>query len=467
MIPRSPRRRLAAAASGLVAGGVAGLGLLAAAGAAPDLGARASGDATQPAVLEAAHVPPLLALPGEAAELRYDVYCVPAAEESEEGCEVEGVVYARPGASGGFRAFPIELDPAAVEGRYVARLPGGLARSPTGFSYYAVLRERRSGATLTVPAGGALAPQRSLPLARPVNIDLGRHRFGAVRAADARVAQARWGDGPEEVGLEPGPVAQPMGGASFDVAPSGTVTLLDEAHRRALRWPAGAAHPEPVPLAINGTLADLAVAGDGSIHVLETTAGKEGAPVLRSFSGQGQPRAVVPLAERTAAQLRLGPEGPVALQYPSGQWMPLQRGAAPLAVAAQRAAGTSGRPHPGGKEVVVLRSGNELRLALVGRQGVLQAWRLRSSTPLAEVQLAEPLAGGLLVVVRVYEEDRDEFAVLLLGAQGLVRRFSVPSADWAETAPLSRFRLSGSSLYQLGSTSAGVFVDRYDLGVSS
>ena len=42
---------------------------------------------------------------------------------------------------------------------------------------------------------------------------------------------------------------------------------------------------------------------------------------------------------------------------------------------------------------------------------------------------------------------------------------SLDSADWAESAPLSRFRLLGSSLYQLGSTQEGLFVDRFDLEV--
>jgi len=41
----------------------------------------------------------------------------------------------------------------------------------------------------------------------------------------------------------------------------------------------------------------------------------------------------------------------------------------------------------------------------------------------------------------------------------------VSSADWAEASPLSRFRLAGRRLYQLGSDPNGVFVDRYDLEV--
>lgn len=85
---------------------------------------------------------------------------------------------------------------------------------------------------------------------------------------------------------------------------------------------------------------------------------------------------------------------------------------------------------------------------------------------MAEVQLAEPVGSGLLVVARVYTDDRAEFVVLVLDEYGLAQRFALDSADWAETAPLSRFRLVGSALYRLGSTSAGLFVDRFDLEVA-
>jgi hypothetical protein len=116
--------------------------------------------------------------------------------------------------------------------------------------------------------------------------------------------------------------------------------------------------------------------------------------------------------------------------------------------------------------VVVLRQGNELRVATVSSGAVKRGWRITSSTPMAEVQLAEPLGKKVVVVLRLYTDTDSKFLVLVLGGTGLVKQLSVPAADWAETAPVSRFRLVGSSLYQLGSTPAGLFVDRYDLGVS-
>ena len=128
-------------------------------------------------------------------------------------------------------------------------------------------------------------------------------------------------------------------------------------------------------------------------------------------------------------------------------------------------AAESARPVSRTRDVVVLREGDEVRVALVGRNGVDRAWRLRSSTPLGEVQLAEPYGDGVVVVVRSYTDDRSEFTVARLGARGLVTSFSVAAADWAETAPLSRFRLAGASVYRLGSTPAGVAIDRFDLEV--
>jgi hypothetical protein len=102
---------------------------------------------------------------------------------------------------------------------------------------------------------------------------------------------------------------------------------------------------------------------------------------------------------------------------------------------------------------------------MISGQSMTRSWRLTSATPLAEVQLAEPVGQRLVLVVRMYEDDADEFAVLTLDRKGLVGRFTLDSADWAETAPLSRFRLVGRSLYRLGSTPTGAFVDRFDLEV--
>jgi hypothetical protein len=443
------RRRVVAGALGAALGLLAAAGLLAARSAAVVGGAGAA-----PPGVEATHLSPLLTAAGEAVTLRYDIYCV-GPDAPTEPCDAGGVVYARAGGSEPFEALPLRVDPAAVEGRYAVRVPDALLRS--GFSYYAVLRDRTTGASTTLPSGGPEALEQSAPLGpSAVVVRLGRHSFGSPRAADARVASARWGDGPGEVGLEErGPDATPIGASSFDVDASGRVTVLDEAHRRLLRWVPGASAPEVVPVNVRGTIGDVATGSGGTTHVLEPAAAGSLA-LVRSFAADGQEVSAVEVGQEVDA-LRLDADRPVVLEAQSGRW--LRPG---------RAAGAVGRPVGGGLRVVVYRPDpGELRLAVVNQFGaVARAWRIESSTPMAEVQLAEPFAGGLVAVVRMYEERRAEFVTLLLGPRGVTHEFSIDAPDWAETAPLGHFRLVGDSLYRLGSTAAGVFVDRYDLGVS-
>jgi hypothetical protein len=210
----------------------------------------------------------------------------------------------------------------------------------------------------------------------------------------------------------------------------------------------------------------MSVAADGAIHVLETTNGGRDTQLLRSFAANGASRGVATIAGR-ASQVRIDASGvPLVLQHPSSQWMPTARvdGRA-LAPSAQSLDATTARPLAGGNEVVVLRRGPEIRVSVGSPNGSRRSWRITSRTPLAEVQLAEVSGGRVVVVARVYTDTQDEFVVLVLGADGLERKLALDSADWAETAPLSRFRLRGSSLYQLGSTPARMFVDRFDLEV--
>jgi len=161
----------------------------------------------------------------------------------------------------------------------------------------------------------------------------------------------------------------------------------------------------------------------------------------------------------------MGPNGPVVLEHPSHLWAPVVADGVSLPAGDQLRHGRVGRPLRSGVEVVAYRTGDELRLALLSRGRIQSSWRITSPDHIGEVQLAEPFGDQVAVVVRVYDEHSDEFRVLVLDRHGLVQEFGVASADWAEAAPLSRFRLIGGMLYQLGSDPEGAFVDRYDLEV--
>jgi hypothetical protein len=457
---RSRRRR--GLLGGALAGGLAGLVVGAViAAAAPSAHEQGEPDVAVDSIIDAAHVPPLLTVPGERVTLRYAIVCPSPGDTPFGGapCDAGGDVYIRAGSSGPFARLPLRRTDDSLNGRYVLDVPPAIAGSPEGFSYYAVLRDEATGAAMTLPAGGADAPQRSLPLLRPVTIELGLHRFGSTRVAEDRVVEAPWGGALGQAGLSAPPGGLRIGPSSFDVAADGTVVLLDGVNSRLERWSRG--RVSAVAADLDGGVDDLAVAADGSAYVLD---GRGRPPLLRHLGRDGRLIAAEPVAERTWSQLRLGPDGPVVQQEPSEQWL---RAAPGLGRTAKSRSGRPGRPLADGSEIVVLRTAvGELRLARVVGGRVRAAWRILSDTPLGEVQLAQPSGNRLVVVVKTYTDTADEFVVLILDGRGVARQFSVPSSQWAASAALARFRLVGPSLYRLGSTADGAFVDRYELGVT-
>ena len=450
-----------------------GLGLAAATvwsflalGAIPGAQALTSAGGTIQPIIEATHLPPLLtAADDHLSALQYDIECAAPAIELESSCDIEGTVYVRTGASASFRPLALAVD-ASSGGRYAAALPADVADSTSGFSYYATIRDRVTGTTVTLPAGGASAPQRSLRLANPINVDLGAHHFGSAHPASAQVASASWGNSVTDVGIEEGPQLEPIGASSFDVDATGTVTVLDEAHKRLLRFASGApSTPLAVPVGIRGTIADLAARPDGGTYILESVADPGETPLVRGFDAAGHPNGTWHAAEPTASTLRIGANGPQVLEYPAAQWMPIANDARDVSATTQLAKGRSGRAVAGGREIVAQREGDEARVAIVDQTGVVRSWRIRSATPLAEIQLAETIGERVVLVLRTYTDTRAAFVVLVLSDRGLAHHFSIDPSEWAEAAPLSRFRLVGSSLFHLGSTPTGMFVDRFDLEV--
>ena len=458
----SLRWRLAALILGVVIGCASGI-------ASVTLGAAAAQRTgpEQRAVFDVTHLPPFLTMPDERAELAYDVHCAAGDDKgAEAGCEVRGAVFVRKAGRGSFERLALHArEPGSSARQLAARTPSSLSSQPGGFEYYAELEAPDLGERVTIPAGGADAPHVSRPLEDPVDIALGRHSFGEARRADVRLALAAWGDGPAQVGLEQGRQLGAIGPSAFDVDAAGTVSVLDQAHRRLLRWRKGAQEPIRVPLSIAGTIADLAVGKDGSTYVLESTAAPGRNALVKRFDDAGRELEAIETAERTSSQIRMARDGALVLGHPSHHWMPVTVGVVPASREVQLRHGRAGRALQSGGEVVLFRHANELRVAITSGRSMIRSWRLTSATPLAEVQLAEPIGQRLVLVVRLYDEDVDEFAVLTLDRQGLVGRFTLDAADWAETAPLSRFRLVGKSLYRLGSTPAGTFVDRFDLEV--
>jgi hypothetical protein len=405
-----------------------------------------------PAIIDAAHVPPVLTLPSEAVRLRYAIVCAPRRDGAP--CDGAGTVFIRRGSGGPFQPYALHRGEESKDGRYYLDLPRTIASSPDGFSYYAVVRDEATGATATIPSGSAAAPELSLPLRDENAVALGRHLFGAVREPDAAAVHARWGSATGEVGLAGSRELGFTGPSAFDVEPDGTVDLLDSVNHRVVRF---ARRRSTVELGFDPGLGDFAAEPDGSLDVLDPHG------VLHRFRSGGRLAWTQKLADRTWAKLD---RGGLVLQEPSEEWAPVASGGMPLARDEQRRAARPQRPLANGNGLLLARVGAaELRLAEVRGSTILRSWRITSETPLGEVQLAESVGSGLVVVLRAYTDDRDEFVVLVLGRSGLVQRFSLSSASRTETAPLARFRLARGSLYRLRTTDDGATVDRFDLEV--
>ena len=147
----------------------------------------------------------------------------------------------------------------------VAHVPATLTAGSKLF-YYAVLRDPSSGRSATVPVGGAERPQQVWIVDRFLATSLGAHRFGHLRTPDAIVARS----GPNGVGLTC--CADPPGGdgpSSFDIAPNGSIWVLDRLKHRLLVWRAG--HParpvRSVTLPRNLDISDFALGQNGTIFI--------------------------------------------------------------------------------------------------------------------------------------------------------------------------------------------------------
>ena len=284
--------------------------------------------------IEATHVPPLLTTAGETVELRYDAYCTPAQGVSPEArCAATGTVFARAGNSGSFQALPLG-DTGKAEGRFAAVVPTSIAGSPTGFSYYAELRNAGTGATTTLPAAGPSAPQRSIPMGAAIDIALGAHQFGGTVAADERVVETTWGTGAGQVGLEEGPEQAPIGGASFDVGANGRVYCSTRRTRGSSGSNRVKRRPPQSPWTSTARSPTRGRCQRPDPRPRERRATVRTARCFELFAG-GTPAGAVQVAEG-ASEVLMGPSGPVVHEQQSGQWMSTMASGQPLTVRPNR-----------------------------------------------------------------------------------------------------------------------------------
>ena len=403
----------------------------------------------------------------------------------------QGSLYVRSDLQRRFTRLPLTL-----QGRSTlqASLPARLIRGHK-LLYYAVLREPRSGRSVTVPARGAAAPQSAFVLGRAVLVRLGTHRFGHPRASGTIVARA----GPDEAAFEDTQEFH-FGPQTFLVGRDRSIWLHDGLNQRLLVWRAARpnAFERSVTLPFFAGDHDVALGPSGSIYVARAVGrGTSAYTALARLSGSGKLLWQARLAGEfwnsasfsvgSGSPLRVGPDGTLyCLAGMFGRlggepgWMPVATPAGrPLSVAQQRRrTDWPYQPVAGGLRLVsevytarVDTAPHEARFALVDRRGrVVRAWRVLSRTDINLNRTTPELVGGdLVVVLDATAQSRSgfkwEYVVLRLGRHGVRAHFSLPRAVWGDSV-LADVRIGPDGrLYQLGtSPTTGVVISRYSLG---
>ena len=404
----------------------------------------------------------------------------------------QGFVYVRSDRQARYERLRLKLGTSTSNGRHPRLstvLPARFARGHRVF-LYAVIRDPASGATATLPAGGASAPVSAWILHKPVVVRLGTHRYGHTRGANAVVARSD----AKHVGWALNRMP-PLGPATFLVARNDSVWLEDEVNSRMIVWRAGKPHTpaKTVPLPPGGASlgADVAFGPAGSLYVTRWESSSSVTRVLRvSANGtvvwQSRAGTSGPDSNVTAnPHLWIDPNGALycRIEGPALSWPPSEtaaHGLLPLATPAGRPVPPAQQlrralwgydPAANGRRLVVDVAPNqqqlhELRLALTDRDGkVERAWRVVSRTWFSPDLPPQLVKGNPLVILDVARTGRMEHVILHLSKTGTSARFSVPFSIWGDyVAPDIRLGPNGQ-LYRLStSPKTGILVGRYSLG---
>jgi hypothetical protein len=342
----------------------------------------------------------------------------------------------------------------------------------------------RRAIAITIVALGIFAGAAAATPIKWVSVQLGAHQFGRLQVPDAAVAQA----GPAEVGFKKGGgcgcVDGPQGPTLFDVAPNGSIWLLDVLNKRLLVWERGRAARPARAVDLKGLdVRNFAIGRDGTIYLyavyVEPPAGDSGADLWAlSPSGHVRWRAQA----RIGDVLRVGPDGRLyTIGAFKGGWTPLTSSSGrPLSPAAQRRGTLPFQPLAGNLHLLATQVGaRAVHFALVDRsKKVVRAWRVTSGIRLALSQrtFTPAQVGGDLVVQRTVSGRRggklvSEYEVLRLTAKGVGTRISLAAnavwgGDGATSITAIRVGPDGR-LYQLRTNPrTGVKIVRYSLGGS-
>jgi len=396
-------------------------------------------------VLQAFYTPPVLVRAGERVQVPVDVVCATAAGTP---CPTTVTMGARAGAG----RWEEATAPGAKEMRFDLTAPASRSVAAGGSGRVSFFLRATDASGRTEALGSPRSPlafyvARDLPVVRVPAVP-----FGLVRHPET-VLSLRWGSGSGRAGLEPGLESATVGPSSFDVDAAGRIYLADSLQDRVAVFRSGQLVRQ-IPLAVSAR-ADIAAGADGRAFVAD---GAHGSVVVRGFDRAGRATGTASIGNALSWHIRANGNGAFVNVLPLDAWVPA--GGGPPGV---------GMPTASGARLIRLGTERSVRLGSVRGDRVTDAVEIVSTVRFGEVALAEPdRAGGYVVVVHVWRAvptPADQYQVIHVAGTRLLETFGVANSTFAETPPLSRFRLGKDGwLYQMTSSASGMKIVRFDLG---
>jgi hypothetical protein len=421
--------------------------------------ARASGQPGRPApkdpvrVLRIYYQAPVLVRAGETVAMPVQVVCVTARGRA---CEAMVSLGVRAGDGDAWRFQTMRAGPRLSFD--LSEPAKRAAASSRDRSVAFFLQARARGVVSSLPAGSVGPPLRFYVSSDVRTVKVPSVPFGHSKKGQT-VLSLPWGSGPERAGLALGRESPTLGPSSFHVDRAGRVHLLDPLQdnlaefrgRRLMKL-----HP-----VVTEPGADLTMTGHGVAYVAHMVNGAVGVTRLGPSGGS---LGTVSLGPSVLSQIRTAGQSAYAEVLPLDAWVRVPRKPG----SASKLAPITGRPLLSGGRLLRVGTERSVRLGIVRAGTIHGVVELRSSERFGEVALAEPDgSGGYVVVVRIWQwrpRPADQFQVVHISNGRVAHTFAVSSRSFADTPPLSRFRLGEDGrLYQLVSTSAGIRIVRFEL----
>lgn len=395
---------------------------------------------TFPAI-DIGHAAPVLLRTDQTVSLEFMFACGFALPMDAE-CVPQATLFVAHGAKGQFA--PVKL---TEEYRDSLRVLSARVRAVDNrgqaLQYYLDVREEASGVRQRYPSTGAIEPT---VLSEYTNVQLGAGK----ETSPEIVLRLPWGNGPKAVGIDQHPEQATVSADAFDVAPDGTLALLDEVNARVVVVDPEAKTFRSHAIPVQG-VGDVRIDARGQVTVLDLVGkraenSKARIPQLYTVGADGKLKTTAPVY--TLRPYRLTDDATVIDMVAQQEVLALDTAGQPRSREEQR--GSRIRT----PLLVQFLDEHQVRFADMRHR---LAFELRSGRTIGPISHFGRTANGYVAVF-----ERQNFRVVWFDARGTVLNdVLVPNNHYSIFNPNGRVGVDKTgAVYLLGSTSNGIEIYR-------